>query len=252
MNRTGPLTTPGNDFLQFLSLHMYSDLADSIHGQAAAGNVSLSLPLDAPAEVVRGYQALYHSLTERLLSNSTAMLEVIWADGTLVLVLQHPYSRGFIKASSSNAFDAPIRDAGLLRNPLDVALLREAIRFGRRLLMTDELSRLSPSELLPGVNITSNQGLDDFIRQGAETIAHPVGSCKMGPREQGGVVDKELKVYSVEGLRIVDASVMPAIPAAHTMATVYAVASKAGDMIVDSLPSQNSFGRGQRPGYGYD
>jgi choline dehydrogenase-like flavoprotein len=85
--------------------------------------------------------------------------------------------------------------------------------------------------VVPGGDVVSDAGLEEWIRGAASTLYHPAGSCRMGRREEGGVVDEELRVYGVQGLRVVDASVMPVLPASHTMTTVYAVAERAADII---------------------
>lgn len=229
--KKGPYTSPTGDFLLFLPVSTYSDAKAELYAQAVAGNASKSLPANTPEEVLKGYQTQYDSLTNRLLSNESGNLEIIWADGVMLLGLQHPYSRGSVKASSASIFDPPVADSGFLRNPLDVALLREGIRFARRFITTPSLAVLNPVEVAPGATVTSDEGLDEFIRGGASTLYHPAGSCKMGPREEGGVVDTELKVYGVSGLRIVDQSVFPQLPASHTMTTAYGVAEKAADII---------------------
>ncbi|KAH4800122.1 hypothetical protein HBI24_227390 [Parastagonospora nodorum] len=229
--KKGPLTSPTGDFLLFLPLSTYSNSSSAVAAQAAAGSASLSLPSDVPACVAKGYEKAYASLNQKLTSKDAAFLEIIWADGVVVLGLQHPYSRGSVKASSSNIFDAPVADAGFLRNPLDVTLLREGVHFARKFAQAPGIAELAPVEVAPGANVTSNADIDAFIKGSASTLYHPAGSCKMGPREEGGVVNSELKVYGVEGLRIVDASVMPILPASHTMTTVYAVAEKAADII---------------------
>ncbi|KAH8723728.1 hypothetical protein GQ44DRAFT_684935 [Phaeosphaeriaceae sp. PMI808] len=229
--KKGPLTSPTGDFLLFLPLSTYSNASNAIASQAAAAKASVSLPSDTPAEVAKGYEAQYKSLNKKLLANDAAFLEILWADGTLVLGLQHPYSRGSVKASSSSVFDAPIADVGFLRNPLDVKVLREGVHFARRFVKTSGISELSPFEVVPGTNVTSDADIDAYLKGSVSTLFHPAGTCKMGARESGGVVDNELKVYGVEGLRIVDASVIPILPAAHIMTTVYAVAEKAADII---------------------
>ncbi|KAF2441730.1 GMC oxidoreductase [Karstenula rhodostoma CBS 690.94] len=229
--RKGPYSSPTADFLLFLPVSVYSNESASIHAQASAGNVASSLPSDATREVVKGYQAQYDSLTSRLLANDSGTLEIIWADGAMVLGLQHPYSRGSVKAASSSIFDPPIADSGFLRSPLDVLLLREGIKFARRFIKSPSLAALNPFEVVPGANVTSDADLDEFIRGSVGTLYHPAGSCKMGPKEEGGVVDGELKVYGVQGLRVVDQSVFPQLPASHTMTTAYGVAEKAADII---------------------
>lgn len=225
-NKTGPFTSPTGEFLAFLPLSFYSNATGQIHGSALHQNSSDLLPEDTPAEVKRGYQRELEILNERLEANDSAMLELLWADGAIVLGLQHPYSRGSIKTISANVFDGVVADAGFLRNPLDVALLAEGVRFTRKLMSTSAMSSLTPFEIVPGGNVTSDAALEQYIRSSAETLYHPAGSCQMGAREDGGVVDQDLKVYGVEGLRIVDASVMPLLPASHLMTTVYAVAEK--------------------------
>lgn len=225
------MTTPTGDFLLFLPLSTYSNATEIITAQACAGEPSASLPSDTPAEVARGYAAQYASLNKKLVAKDSAFLEVIWAEGTMVIGLQHPYSRGSVKAASSSVFDAPVADVGFLRNPIDLALLREGLRFVRRLAQAPGIADLRPFEVVPGYNVTADSDLDAYLRGSATTLYHPAGSCKMGAKSEGGVVDGELKVYGVEGLRIVDASVMPILPAAHTMTTVYAVAEKAAAII---------------------
>ena len=233
-DRSGPLTSPTGDFLLFLPVQTYSNATQSILSQAVAGGSSASLPPNTPAEVARGYGAQFDSLNKKLQANDSAMMEVIWADGVMVLGLQHPYSRGSVKASSPSMFDAPVADVGFLRNEVDTALLREGVHFARRLAAAPAILSLNPFEVSPGGNVTADADIDAFIRSTASTLYHPAGSCKMGSREDGGVVDQNLKVYGVEGLRIVDASVMPILPASHIMTTVYATAEKAADIIKEA------------------
>ncbi|KAF7558168.1 hypothetical protein G7Z17_g105 [Cylindrodendrum hubeiense] len=229
--KTGPLSSPTGDFLAFLPLSIYSKESTSIHAKAVDQDGATFLPAGTPAEVIKGYKSQQKVLNDKLSSKDSAALEFIWADGVFVLGLQHPYSRGSVKASSASVFDAPIADAGFLRNPLDVTLLAEGVRFARTIAATSAIAPLQPFEVVPGVNVTSDADLEQFIRSSASTLFHPAGSCKMGKREEGGVVDGQLKVYGVQGLRVVDASVIPLLPASHTMTTVYAIAERAADII---------------------
>lgn len=230
-DRTGPYTTPTGDFLLFLPLTTYSNASASIASQADSQDGTQYLPSDAPAEVIAGYQKEQAILNDRLTRNDSAVLEVIWDTGTLVLGLQHPYSRGYVKASSNSTFDMPNATPGYLSNPLDLAIMKEALTFARRVWATDAVASLSPVELLPGANVTADADIESWIRDSVGTLYHPAGSCKMGTREEGGVVDTELKVYGVSNLRVVDASVMPLLPATHIMTAVYGVAEKAADII---------------------
>ncbi|KAK2060373.1 GMC oxidoreductase [Colletotrichum caudatum] len=230
-HQNGPLSSPTGDFIAFLPLSTYSKTGQAIGSQAAAQDGTVFLPPGAPPEVVDGYRAQHKVLNERLLANDSALLEVIWADGAFVLGLQHPYSRGSLRAASSSTFDAPVADSAFLKNPLDVSLLVEGVKFTRILTGTESLKGLQPFEIVPGANATSDDAIADFVRQQSSTLYHPVGTCKLGPREEGGVVDTSLNVYGIKGLRVVDASIMPLLPASHTMTTVYSVAERAADII---------------------
>ncbi|KAK7419196.1 hypothetical protein QQZ08_010964 [Neonectria magnoliae] len=197
-----------------------------IHSQAVAQDGTAFLPSGIPAEVANGYRKQQKILNDRLLSTKSAVLEIIWSDGAMLLGLQHPYSRGSIKAVSASIFDAAIVDVGFLRNPLDIAILVEGVNFTRKITATSAIKTLEPFEVVPGADAKSDEDLEEFIRSNAATFYHPAGSCKIGKRTEGGVVDEKLRVYGVDGLRVVDASVIPLLPAAHTMTTVYAVAER--------------------------
>ncbi|EFQ34748.1 GMC oxidoreductase [Colletotrichum graminicola] len=230
-HQNGPLSSPTGDFLAFLPLSTYSKAGQALSSQAAAQDSIAFLPPGAPPEVVNGYRAQHKVLNERLLANDSALLEMIWADGTIILGLQHPYSRGSLRAASPSTFDAPVADSAFLKNPLDLSLLVEGVKFTRTLVGTESVKSLQPFEVVPGANVTTDDAIADFIRQQSSTLYHPVGTCKLGPREEGGVVDTDLNVYGIEGLRVVDASIIPLLPASHLMTTVYAVAERAADII---------------------
>lgn len=228
---TGPYTTPTGDFLLFLPLSTYSNASASIAAEADAQDGTQYLPADTPAEVVAGYQKEQAILNDRLTRTDSAALEVIWDTGSLILGLQHPYSRGYVKAASNSTFDMPEATPGYLSNPLDIELLKEGLTFARRVWATDAMADLSPFEVVPGANVTSDAAVESWIRNSIGTLYHPAGSCKMGAKDEGGVVDTELKVYGVSNLRVVDASVMPLLPATHIMTAVFGVAEKAADII---------------------
>lgn len=228
---TGPYSTPTGDFLLFLPLTTYSNNSVSIATTAAAQDGTQYLPSDTPAEVITGYQKEQTILNDRLSRNDSALLEVIWDTGVLVLGLQHPYSRGYVKAASNNTFDSPLATPGSLSNPLDIQLLADGLKFARRVWATDAIQPLQPVEVSPGADVTSDDAIEAWVRSNAATLYHPAGSCKMGARAEGGVVDTNLLVYGTSNLRIVDASVMPLLPATHIMTAVYAVAEKAADII---------------------
>lgn len=225
-NKTGPYTTPTGDFLLFLPLTNFTNDTTSIVSTADAQTGSEYLSADTPAEVVTGYEKQLSVLNDRLGRTDSAIMEYIWDAGTVVLGLQHPYSRGNVRAASSSIFDAPVATPNYLANPVDLQLLIEAVKFSRTLRNTAAIQALSPVEVLPGADVTSDADIETFVRGNLGTLYHPAGSCKMGPKDEGGVVDTDLKVYGTSNLRVVDASVFPLLPATHIMTAVYGVAEK--------------------------
>jgi choline dehydrogenase-like flavoprotein len=139
-----------------------------------------------------------------------------------------------VAASSTdgNPLAAPLADSAFLRNPIDIAILIEAIKFARAVAHTPELTAFNPVELVPGADVSSDTDLEAYIRGAAESLFHPSGTCSVGKLESGGVVDTEFRVHGVHGLRVVDASVFPMLPAAHLQSSVYAVAEKVSHVIL--------------------
>jgi choline dehydrogenase len=146
--------------------------------------------------------------------------------GTIVDL--HPLSRGTVNINTSNPFDSePIVDYRALTNPVDLDIMVEILRFTKRYYFETRLRDLAPRQLQPPANVTEPEDLKAFLRDSVSpSYFHPVGTCAMMPRELGGVVDERLKVYGVERLRVVDASIMPVLVGANTCQTTYAVAEK--------------------------
>ncbi|KAL4939116.1 hypothetical protein BDV06DRAFT_231276 [Aspergillus oleicola] len=234
--KTGPYADATGNFLAFLPLSNFTGATEvnSIHQTAQSQDPSTYLDADTPSTVQAGYALQHELLTQGIASTEQAQLEIIWSDGTFVLGLQHPFSRGSVRLSSTNPFDAPLADSAFLRNPLDVQILIAAIKYARTLAASPVLARFNPIELVPGANITSDADLESYIRGAAESLYHPSGSCSVGKKDLGGVVDEEFRVHRVNGLRIVDASVLPMLPATHIQSSVYAVAEKAAEAIKGS------------------
>lgn len=227
-DHTGPYSTPLANFGLFLSLGSFSNKTAEIQADAIAraADALTYLPSGTPSEVIKGYQEQYQLLTKQLSATDSAEVEILWRDGTFSVGVAHPYSRGIVKAISPNTFDKPISYPGFLSNPTDMKVYLEAFKFTRVISKTKAISILSPTETSPGPDVVTDDQIEAYIRTSAVSFDHPVGSCKMGPRDKGGVVDEELRVYGIKNLRVVDASVLPLLPAAHTMATVYAVAER--------------------------
>ena len=104
----------------------------------------------------------------------------------------------------------------------------------RRLAQTTSFARYTERETIPGSQVQSDAQIVEFLRENVRTISHPVGTCKMGHDEMA-VVDEQLRVRGVEGLRVVDASIMPIIPHGNTNAPTIMIAEKVADMIAHNV-----------------
>ncbi len=141
-----------------------------------------------------------------------------------------PKSRGSVALASANPVDAPLIDPNFLADRDDLERLMRGFKAMRRILQQPALASPGARELPASAGAQTDAQIESFIRNHADTIYHPVGSCRMGSRAMD-VVDAELRVHGVQGLRVVDASVMPSIIGGNTNAPVIAIAEKAADLI---------------------
>ncbi len=142
-----------------------------------------------------------------------------------------PKSRGRIGLNGPDPL-APARiEANYLSHPDDIGTLGAGLRLGRRIMAAPALARYTRRELLPGPEASGDEDLAADIRARAETIYHPVGTCRMGA-DAGSVVDPQARVRGVEGLRVVDASIMPSIIAGNTNAPTMMIAENVADMML--------------------
>ena len=146
-----------------------------------------------------------------------------------------PESRGTIMIRSNDPFEHPAIDPNYLATEGDRITMRESVKMMREIAGQNALSPLRGAEALPGQDVQSDDEIDAFIRAYGETIYHPVGTVAMGIHD-AAPVDGELRVRGVEGLRVVDASVMPTLIGGNTNAPTIMVAEKAADMILGKAP----------------
>jgi choline dehydrogenase-like flavoprotein len=156
--------------------------------------------------------------------------------------LLRPVSRGRLTLAGPDPLAAPLIDPNFLGEREDVDKLITGFKAMRRILRQPALARFGGSELQATAAAQTDAQIEQMLRDRADTIYHPVGSCRMGPDPRHDVVDAELRVHGVAGLRVVDASIMPRIVSGNTNAPVIMIAEKAVDLI------RAAAGRGDAPG----
>lgn len=150
---------------------------------------------------------------------------------TSVVYQCHPKSRGQLSIQSLDARADPRIDPNYLSEEIDQKTVVSGIRLARRIHSQTAFAPLVESEFIPGKDVESDAEILAFARENGGTIFHPCGTCKMGTDELA-VVDPELRVRGINGLRVIDASVIPSIPAANINATVYMIAEKGASLIL--------------------
>lgn len=208
---------------------MYSSIATEMENQDPAS----FLPPGTHPTVIAGYHSQLKVMAKAARSNNTAWLQMGLGGNPFGITDQwgfniHPMSRGTVHLDPSNPTGEPLVDYRMLSNPIDLRVAIGLFR-GLRTYFSSQgaMKTLTPVETRPGTNVTSDEDIGRYIAGVLNPSEyHPVGTCPKMPREMGGVVDEELRVHGVGGLRIVDASVMPLTVGATTQATVYAIAEK--------------------------
>ena len=144
--------------------------------------------------------------------------------------LLRPKSRGTLRLASADPLAAPLIDPAFLQDPDDMARLVRGFKLTRQMLQQPALARHGGQEAKASASAQSDGEIEQFIRNHADTIYHPVGTCRMGD-DPLAVVDARLRVHGVSGLRVVDASVMPQVVGGNTNAPVIMMAERAVDMM---------------------
>jgi choline dehydrogenase len=160
---------------------------------------------------------------------------------TLGVWQERPESVGYVHARSKNAFDKPIIQPNYLTHETDQKSLVGGMKLARQLFRTPALARFVEAETSPAPDLESDDELLDYARQMGTTVYHMIGTARMGPAtDPMNVVDAQLRVHGLDGLRVADASIMPSMPSANTNATTYMIAEKASDMILGRqlMPAQ--------------
>jgi choline dehydrogenase-like flavoprotein len=149
----------------------------------------------------------------------------------IVIVCLYPKSEGRVSLAGPDPHDAPLIDPKLGSEEADLATLVRGLKMARTIFAHESFRRYRAREVLPGAQVSTDAQWLEHIRRTLTTVHHPGSTCRMGPAG-ANVVDHELKVHGLEGLRVADASIYPRLVGANTNASIVAIAEKASDMIL--------------------
>ncbi|KAK2057413.1 GMC oxidoreductase, partial [Colletotrichum caudatum] len=150
----------------------------------------------------------------------------------VISTVMHPLARGSVHVDPADPAGAPVIDPGFLSSEHDVRAAAEGVRFARRVAETAALRGAWEAELEPGPAAQTDDDLRRFVVDNAMSFYHPVGTCALLPRADGGVVGADLRVYGTTNLRVVDCSVIPVIVSGHIQTAAYGIAEVAADKII--------------------
>ncbi|KAK3368339.1 GMC oxidoreductase [Podospora didyma] len=244
-NRTGPLTfAQGNTRLVLSLPNLTADYEEITQTLVYGVNPEDYVPdyYREKPEMIEGFRSQTFIASRAIAYGTGGVLGIKWSgrDNHLYVNAGKPLSRGTVMINSTNPHPGealPLLDPGTLAHPFDVKVAVLSVKLVRQYLASPEIAKLTPVELAPGLaglpDGSSDAEIEKVLRNQLidPHTAHPCGTAAMMPQGYGGVVDADLKVYGIEGLRVVDASIIPLIPTAALQATMYAVAEKAADLI---------------------
>ena len=156
-----------------------------------------------------------------------------------------PFSRGEIRLADAHPLSPPAIQPGYLSHPDDMERLKRGVALLRDVFAQPAFDPFRGRELSPGGDVRRDADVEAWIRRTADTMFHPVGTCRMGA-DDGAVVDGELRVRGVEGLRVADASVFPSLTSSNTHAPSVMVAEKAADLVRGRSPVRSAGGGRER------
>lgn len=249
-SKTGPFCTSGLTTFSYLPTVDYvSDKDAKAEALAFLDTLALNHPLDGPriarlrTLLERGDEAttqysVFPAQSSEAGIDTTNGLHFELQPGnfiTLVAALSHPLSTGTTHIRSNKHDDPPKIDHKYLNNNLDLELHARHVRYLETIAEAPPVaSLLKPNGKRNDAKAFLGGDLDraeEFVKAASTTNWHSCGTCAMAPKDKGGVVDHELKVYGVEGLRVIDASIFPIIPQSNLQTLVYAIAERASDII---------------------
>jgi choline dehydrogenase len=223
---TGPTMT--FNVVARLGFPLVTDDFEKIADAYGAQDPAAHLPRGSAPEVVAGYAAFQKLHAKQLKKKNVSFLGYLVNRGPGGNVMHlHALSHGTVSINTAKPESEPIVDYRALSNPTDLQIISSNVRWLRKLMANEAFAPYKPVESNPGVAVESDEDLGEWVRGVyIPTLYHPIGTAAKMPRELGGVVDEGLTVHGVEGLAVVDASIMPSMPGGPTSQTVYMIAEK--------------------------
>lgn len=177
-------------------------------------DVAEYLPSSYSAESIAGYEAQREAMADMMSRSDNSFLEMpLQAGPSYSTVLIKTLSRGTVLLNPEDIYAEPIVDYHTYGIPTDKHMMREFVKWIRKVHETEAMSVLGPEETNPGVDVESDEDIEAFLTGSTScSTAHNSGTVPMMPREYGGVVGSDLMVYGVKGLSVADSSIMPIIP----------------------------------------
>lgn len=227
----GPYTLGLGNTAVYLSLAnittSYKDIVASVRQQIESGEAATYLPSGAGESVVKGYLAQLEILAAVLENPTHPIFEAPFQGPPTVGFLLKPLSRGSVLLDPDDHDAEPVITYGTLANPIDVDIMASFVPLMRSVYSTPTMQEMGVVETAPGLAVRDDEQIRDWIRQATvASFQHPCCTAAMMPKELGGAVGSDLKVFGVGGLRVADASIMPLLPGTHTSATCYAIGEK--------------------------
>ncbi|CAE7060958.1 unnamed protein product [Rhizoctonia solani] len=224
---------------------------DHMATPAEISDMTARLNREITSEKITPLQRASYAIQKDWLKQKVGLVEFIMSPGfagagvpkantsymSLITAIQHPFSRGNIRKhiNTSNPLATPQINPKYFSKSIDLETLALTVKFGQKLSKTEPLASMIVARQDPAPEVTSNTAIAEYIKANAGTIHHPIGTAALAPREIGGVVDVNLKVYGTANLRVVDASVIPLHIGTHIQRTVYGIAEKAAKIIKQGL-----------------
>ena len=237
----GPYTLANSNsaiFIPHLSLagkERTTYLISSIRSSIQDGSALSSLPTDYAndSSLFAGYNHQLSILASLLADPQTPSLESTWASGNSTRAINlHPLSRGTVRLNLTHPLELPVADYRTGANKLDFDVYVDHIRYLRRMVSTPSMQKYNAVEVSPGVEMQSEEELREYVkREMVFSFMHPCCTAAMMPREKGGVVGRDLRVYGARGVRVVDVSVLPFLPSSHLSSLAYVIGERAAGVV---------------------